>query len=55
LLTLAIGVLLWKSSKETILVSSMMQSYGIVCYKAMGQTKWIRKLVPGVNNGRQQQ
>jgi hypothetical protein len=55
LLTLAVGVLLWKSSKETVLVSLVMQSYGIASYEATEQAKWLRKLAPGVDNGRQQQ
>jgi hypothetical protein len=52
LLILAVGVLLWKSSKETVLVSSVMQSYSIACYEATGQTKWLRELVPGIDNGK---
>jgi hypothetical protein len=44
-----------KSSKETVLVSSVMQSYSIAWYKAAGQTKWLSELIPGIDNGCQQQ
>jgi hypothetical protein len=44
-----------ESSKGTILVLSLMQSYGISCYEATGQAKWLRELVSGIDNGRQQQ
>jgi hypothetical protein len=29
----------------------MMQNYGIGCYEAEGQAKWLRKLVLEVDNG----
>jgi hypothetical protein len=35
-----------KSSKETVLVSSVMQSYSIAWYEAAGQAKWLRNLYP---------
>jgi hypothetical protein len=51
LLTLAVGVLLWKRSKEIVLVSSVMQRYSIACYEATGQAKWLREFLPGIDNG----
>jgi hypothetical protein len=44
-----------KSSKETILVSSVMKSYSITWYEAAGQVKMVKKLIPGIDNGCQQQ
>jgi hypothetical protein len=41
-----------KLQKEQFLVLSVMQSYGIACYEAMGQAKWLREFIPGVDNGK---
>jgi hypothetical protein len=37
LLTLAVGVLLWRSSNKTVLVLLVMQSYDIACHETKGQ------------------
>jgi hypothetical protein len=37
LLTLVIGVLLWKSSNKSVLVLLVMLSYDIACHEAEGQ------------------
>jgi hypothetical protein len=37
--TLANGVISWKSSKQTITISSMMYAEFVACYEATGQTE----------------
>jgi hypothetical protein len=44
--TLAGGAISWKSSKQTIIVSSIMQTEFLSCYMAVGQAVWLKKFVP---------
>ena len=44
--TLAGGAISWKSSKQTIVASSMMQAEFIACFEATGQVIWLKKFIP---------
>jgi hypothetical protein len=44
--TLANGVISWKSSKQTITISSPMYAEFVACYEATGQAEWLKKFVP---------
>jgi hypothetical protein len=46
--TLAGGAISWKSSKQTITASSIMQAEFLSCYIAIGQAVWLKKFVPGL-------
>jgi hypothetical protein len=46
--TLAGGAILWKSSKQTITASSIMQAEFLSCYMTIGQVVWLKKFVPGL-------
>jgi hypothetical protein len=39
---------LWKSSKQTVTISSTMYADFIACYEATGQTMWLKKFIPGL-------
>jgi hypothetical protein len=43
-----------KKLQKTVLVLSVMQSYSIAWYKAAGQARMVKKLIPGIDNGCQQ-
>jgi hypothetical protein len=38
----------WGSSKQTVMTSSTMYAEFVACYKAMGQTMWLKKFIPGL-------
>jgi hypothetical protein len=42
------GVILWSSSKQSIITSSMMYAEFVACYEAMRQALWLKKFVPGL-------
>jgi hypothetical protein len=42
------GVILWSSSKQTIMTSSTMYAEFVACYEAVGQAMWLKKFVPGL-------
>src|SRR3954470_24283899 len=44
--TLAGGAISWKSSKQSIVVSSTMYAEFIACYEATGQAIWLKKFIP---------
>jgi hypothetical protein len=44
--TLAGGAISWKSSKQTITASLIMQAEFLSCYMAVGQAVWLKKFVP---------
>jgi hypothetical protein len=46
--TLVNRVILWKSSKQTITISSMMYADFVACYEATRQAEWLKKFVPGL-------
>ena len=46
--TLAGGAISWKSSKQTVTVSSMMYAEFVACYEATGQVNWLKKFMPGL-------
>jgi hypothetical protein len=46
--TLAGGAISWKSFKQTIIASSIMQTEFLSCYMAIGQTIWLKKFVSGL-------
>jgi hypothetical protein len=46
--TLVGGAISWKSSKQTITASSIMQPESLSCYMVVGQTIWLKKFVPGL-------
>ncbi|WVZ64586.1 hypothetical protein U9M48_014081 [Paspalum notatum var. saurae] len=46
--TLARGAISWKSSKQSIVVSSTEYAEIIACYEATGQALWLKKFVPGL-------
>jgi hypothetical protein len=46
--TLAGGAISWKSSKQTITISSTMYAEFVVCYEAMGQVNWLKKFILGL-------
>jgi hypothetical protein len=43
--TLAGGVISWKSSKQTVTISSTMYVEFVVCYEATGQMNWLKKFI----------
>jgi hypothetical protein len=44
--TLAGGAISWRSSKQSIVATSMMYAEFIACYEATGQALWLTKLIP---------
>jgi hypothetical protein len=40
-----------KAPKNETIIINVMQKYVIACYEAEGQAKWLRRPVPGVDNG----
>jgi hypothetical protein len=44
--TLARGAISWKSSKQTINASSIMQAEFLSCYMAIEQPVWLKMFVP---------
>ena len=44
--TLAGGTISWKSSKQSLVASSMMYAEFIACYEATGQAVWLKKFIP---------
>jgi hypothetical protein len=42
---LAGGDISWSSSKQTVMISSMMYVKFVTCYEATGQTIWLKKFV----------
>jgi hypothetical protein len=42
------GAILWKSSKQTVTISSTMYADFVACYEAMGQTMWLKKFIPSL-------
>ena len=45
--TLAGGAISWKSSKQTVIASSMIYAEFVACYEASGRVKWLKKFIPG--------
>jgi hypothetical protein len=45
--TLAGGAISWKSSKQTVTVSSTMYAEFVACYEATGQVNWLKKFMSG--------
>jgi hypothetical protein len=46
--TLTNGVISWKSSKQTITISSTIYAEFVACYETTGQAEWLKKFVPGL-------
>jgi hypothetical protein len=46
---LAGGAILWSSSKQTVMTSSMMYVEFVAYYEAVGQAMWLKKFVPGLS------
>jgi hypothetical protein len=46
--TLAGGAISWKSSKQTVTISSTMYAEFVACYEATGQVNWLKKFIPGL-------
>ena len=46
--TLGNGAILWKSSKQSLKVASMMQAEFVACYEAVGQAVWLKGFIPGL-------
>jgi hypothetical protein len=46
--TLAGGAISWKSSKQTVTVSSTMYAEFVACYEATGQVNWLKKFMLGL-------
>jgi hypothetical protein len=44
--TLAGGVISWRSSKQSIVASSMMYAEFLAYFEATGQAIWIKKFIP---------
>jgi hypothetical protein len=49
--TLAGGAISWKSSKQTVTISSTMYAEFIACYEVTGQVNWLKKLIPKFEGG----
>jgi hypothetical protein len=45
---LAGGAISWKSSKQTLTASSIIQAEFLSCYMTIGQEVWLKKFVPGL-------
>jgi len=45
---LAEGAISWKSSKETVIVSSTMEAEFVPCFEATIQANWLRNFVSGL-------
>jgi hypothetical protein len=39
------GAILWSSSKQTVMTSSMMYAEFVACYEVVGLTMWLKKYV----------
>ena len=44
--TLAGGAISWKSSKQTVTISSTMYAEFVACYEATEQVNWLKKFIP---------
>jgi hypothetical protein len=45
---LTCGAILWSSSKQNVMTSSMMYAEFVAYYEAMGQAMWLKKFVPSL-------
>ena len=50
--TLVEEAILWKSSKQTITISSIMYAEFVACFEATGQVNWLKKFMRRVESGR---
>jgi len=46
--TLGNGAILWKSSKQSLKVASMMQAEFVACYEAVEQAVWLKGFISGL-------
>ena len=46
--TLVGGAISWKSSKQTVTISSTMYAEFVSCYETIGQVNWLKKFMPGL-------
>ena len=46
--TLVGGAISWKSSKQTITISSTIYAVFVACYEATWQVNWLKKFMPGL-------
>jgi hypothetical protein len=49
-LTFTLGVFVWKSSKQEVIIN-VIQRYNIAWYETKENEKWLREIVPKINNG----
>ena len=46
--TLVGGAISWKSSKQTVTISSTMYAEFVACYEATEQVNWLKNFIPGL-------
>ena len=46
--TLTGGAISWKSSKQTVTISSTIYAGFVACYEATGQVNWLKKFIPSL-------